>query len=246
MHLFWGAVLDDISTGGNWTYEVFLHHINYLEMHAILMALKTFANDKSNTHIRIMTDYSTAVSAINHMGTSHSHSCNFMAKEIWEWCLERNIWISVAHIPATQNFVADFESRRNQKEAEWMLTTSSLQDALNESDFALENDLFVSCMNTHFPKYVSFKPDPSSFAIDAFTLDWSSLMFYAFPPFSVIPAVLSKIVAEKAAGVCTLLDWPKQGCFPKATQMLMKERVILKARKDLLRLSSHPEEIHPL
>lgn len=90
------------------------------------MALKTFANDKSNTHIRIMTDNPTAVSAINHMRTSHSHSCNFMAKEIWEWCLERNIWISVAHIPGTQNFVADFECHRNEKEAEWMLAPSFL------------------------------------------------------------------------------------------------------------------------
>ena len=139
--LGWGAVPDGISTGGNWTYDESLHHINYLEMYAILVALKTFANDKSNTHMTIMTDNSTAVSAINHMGTSHSHPCNFMAKEIWEWCLERNIWISVAHIRGTQNFAADFESRRNQKEAEWMLTTSSLQDALKELDFTPEIDL---------------------------------------------------------------------------------------------------------
>ena len=114
-----------------------------------------------------------------------------------------------------------------------MLTTSSLQDALSELDFTPEIDLFASRMNTQFPKYVSFKPDPSAFAMDAFTLDWSNIMFYAFPPFSVIPAVLSKIVAEKATGVCILPDWPTQGRYPKATQMLMKERVILKARKYL-------------
>ena len=63
-------------------------------MYAILLALKTFATDKSHTHIRIMTDNSTAVSFINPMGTSHSHSCNSMAKKIWEWCIERNIWLS--------------------------------------------------------------------------------------------------------------------------------------------------------
>ena len=71
-------------------------------------------------------------------------------------------------------------------------------------------------------------------------------MFYAFPRFSVIPAVLRKIVAEKASGVCILPDWPTQGWYRKTTQMLMKERVILVARKDLLRLPSHPEETHPL
>ena len=74
--LGWGAVMDSIPTGGNWTYDESLHNINYLEMYAILPALKTFATNKSHTHIRIMTDNSTAVSFINHMGTSHSHSCN--------------------------------------------------------------------------------------------------------------------------------------------------------------------------
>ena len=34
---------------------------------AILLALKTFANDKSETHIRIMTDNSTAASVINNI-----------------------------------------------------------------------------------------------------------------------------------------------------------------------------------
>ena len=96
--------------------------INSLTLTVLLLTLKTFATDKSHTHIRIMTDNSTAVSVINHMGTSHSHSCNSMAKKIWEWCIERNIWLSVAHIPGKDNSVADFESRRNQKEAEWMLS----------------------------------------------------------------------------------------------------------------------------
>ena len=169
-----------------------------------------------------------------------------MAKKIWEWCIERNIWLSVAHIPRKDNFVADFESRRNQKEAEWMLSKASLQDALNELGFMPEIDLFASRINNQFTKYVSNKPDPSALAIDAFTLDWSKLMFYASPPFSVIPAVLSKIVADKAMGDCILPDWPTQGWYLKAIQMLGKERVILKARRDLLSLPSHPKEIHPL
>ena len=37
-------------------------------------------------------------------------------------------------------------------------------------------------------------------AVDAYTLTWSSLMFYAFPPFSLIGTVLSKIKKDKARG----------------------------------------------
>ena len=96
--------------------------INSLTLTVLLPTLKTFATDKSHTHIRIMTDNSTAVNVINHMGISHSQSCNPIAKKIWECCIERHIWLSVAYIPGKDNFVADSESRRNQKEAEWMLS----------------------------------------------------------------------------------------------------------------------------
>ena len=43
-------------------------------------------------------------------------------------------------MPGTQNFVAYTESRRNQREAEWMSTTSSQQDTLNEFYFTPETD----------------------------------------------------------------------------------------------------------
>ena len=168
-----------------------------------------------------------------------------MAKKIWEWCIERNILSSVAHIPGKDNLVADFESRRNQKEAEWMLSKASLQDALNELGFIRQKLTCLHHVSIISSQNVSYKPDPSALAIDAFTLDWSKLMSYAFPPF-FDPAVLSKIVAEEAVGVCILPDWPTQGWYPKAIQMLVMERVILKASKDLLSLPSHPEEVHPL
>ena len=124
-----------------------------------------------------------------------------------------------------------------------MLSKVSLQDALNELGFMPE---VASRISNQCTKCVSYKPDPSALAVDAFTLDWLKIMFYAFQPFSVIPAVLSKIVADEAMGVCILPDWPTQGWYPKAIQMLVKERVLLKARKDLLSLPSHAKEIHPL
>ena len=102
--------------------------------------------------------------------------------------------MSVAHIPRKQNPVADFESRRNQREAEWWLDKAALQNALSRLNFQPDIDLFASCINYLFPKYVFYRPDPEAFTIDAFSLQWSTEDFYAFPPFSVIPAVLTWIV----------------------------------------------------
>ena len=66
-------------------------------MLAVFFGLQTFAKDKKNTHIRIRCDNTAAVN-INNMGTSHSDECNKLAKTIWEWCISKSIWISLAHV----------------------------------------------------------------------------------------------------------------------------------------------------
>jgi hypothetical protein len=82
-----------------------------------------------------MMDNTTTISVLNNMGTSHSDVCNDLGHRIWESCIAREIWLSVAHIPGKQNLVADFESRHNQTALEWKLHTSSLHRALSELQF---------------------------------------------------------------------------------------------------------------
>ena len=163
-----------------------------------------------------MCDNTTAVNVLNHMGASHSDPCNSLAKEIWEWCISRDMWISVAHIPGKQNKIADFESRRNQRESEGMINRLCLEEILDRLNFTPEIDLFASRINKQFAKYVSYRPDLSALAIDAFMMQWTYLKFYAFPPFSIIPMLLSKIQQEGATGVCVLPEWPTQAWYPKA------------------------------
>ena len=45
---------------------------------------------------------------------------------------------------------------------------------------------------------MSYRPDPEAIAIDAFSLNWSNLNFYAFLPFSNFPTVLNKLMTEGA------------------------------------------------
>ncbi len=215
-------------------------------MLAAFLGLKTFANMKYNIHIRLRVDNTTAMNIINKMGTSHSDSCNSLVKEMWEWCMGKQIWISAAHIPGSLNFVADFESRHIATASEWMLNKNKLNDALQTLNFVPEIDLFASRINHQFLKYVSYRPDPKAIDIDAFSITWSSLKFYAFPPFSVIGRMLSKISKDKATGICVLPEWPTQSWYPQALSMLTQEPVYLKASKNLLHLPSHPQEIHPL
>ena len=81
-----------------------------------------------------------------------------------------------------------------------MLNTNVLSRSLLELDFMPEIDLFASRLNAQFIRYVAFRADPGPSAIDAFTMNWSDLNFSAFPPFSVIPAVLKKIKGGRGHG----------------------------------------------
>ena len=82
-----------------------------------------------------------------------------------------------------------------------MLNNTLLSNASSELDFTPEIDLFASRLNAQFPQYVAYRPDPGTRAVDAFTIDWSLLKVYTFPPFSIIVSVLKKIKEGKATGV---------------------------------------------
>ena len=65
-------------------------------------------------------------------------------------------------------------------------------------------------------KFVSYKPEPGAWATDAFFLNWHSLQFYAFPPFSIIGKVLAKIKQDEARGILIVPLWSTQPWFPIA------------------------------
>ena len=111
------------------------------------------------------------MAVLNHMGTSHSDPCSHLGKEIWEWCIDCNIWLSAAYIPGVQNIKADFKSRRTNDNTEWMVDRAYLNNAPSQLSLCPNIDLFASQLNNQFPQYVLFKPDPGAVAVDAFSLN---------------------------------------------------------------------------
>ena len=243
----WGAVLDSISSGGPWSPTEAMYHINVLELLAAYFALKSFRTQVANKHVKLMIDNTTAVAVINHMGTNHSHNCNVLATKIWNFCYENRIWITACHIPGEDNVEADRESRCFFKQdAEWMLSRKCLSTALSRLNFKPEIDLFASRLNKQFEKYCSLRPDPNAFAIDAFTLSWSTKKFYCFPPFSCISRILQKVKQDKATGILVAPMWPTQVWYPILVKMLCAAPVHLRPRKTLLCLPALPQAQHPL
>ena len=185
----WGATNLETHTGGKWSMSESLtandNDINYLELLAAFYGLQSFCANKSNIHVRLKIDNTTAVAYINHMGGSKSFRCNFLVKQMWEWCITRNIWISAAHIPGRDNTIADQQSRKFNDQTEWMLNKQVFKEIVSRFGTP-DADLFASRLNTQLPTYVSWRPDPGAVATDAFSLDWGPIFFYAFPPFCQI------------------------------------------------------------
>ena len=242
----WGAHIAHTceKTGGRWSASESELHINELEMLAVLYALRSLCTDLKNVHIRVQSDNVTTVCYINSMGGSKARECNSIAKRIWLWCLDRNIWISAAHIPGTSNIVADNCSRSFNDSTEWKLDPKVF-GKINEIWGPFDLDMFASRLNKQIEAYASWKPDPFATFIDAFSVPWSGIYLYAFPPFSMIGHCIQKLQQDMAEAVMIVPVWPTQSWFSKLLEMLVDVPRNLPCRQNLLTLP-HSTKTHPL
>ncbi len=107
----WGAVCNHQQTGGPWSREEQNLHINCLELLAATLALKSFTKGQTGLSVLLKMDNTTAVAYVNNQGGTVSRELVRLSKELWTWCLQRNITIKAQHLPGRLNQVADSESR---------------------------------------------------------------------------------------------------------------------------------------
>ena len=243
--LGWGAEFQGSTTGGRWTEAEACQHINQLELKAGFLALKSFCPHVSHTHIRLRMDNVTAVTYVNDMGGSHSPLCDMLARDIWQWCTSKGIWLTSSHIPGSLNELADKESRIFHDQTEWMLQSELFNKVVlvfGRPDI----DLFASRLNKQLPRYVAWRPDPAAEDIDAFTVDWSDTYFYAFPPFSLLTRVLQKITEDKAEGIIIAPVWTTQPWFTQVMRACVQTPCLIPNTRDSLHLPFNKGAVHPL
>ena len=171
-----------------------------------------------------------------------SDSCNHLSKTIWYYCINRKVWLSAVHTPGKDNEAADYLSRLQNENIEWRLSPIVFQRILEAFYSKPEIDLFASFMNYQIGQYVSWHPDRNAIAIDAFSISWSELNFYAFPPFSLIEVAIAKVRKEKCSGIMIIPWWKTQFWVP---MMVLKNFLIL-LPSNILTLPSKRSAKHPL
>ena len=230
----WEASCRDSQTGGVWSMEERQSHINLLELKAAFLALQVFASQKSNIHILLRIDNTTAIAYLNKKGGTHSRKLSDLAIQVWEWSLSRNLTIQAEHIPGKENEDADRESRRGADSSDWMLHPEVFQE-LNARWGPLDVDLFAARHNAQLPRFYSYRLDPLAEAVDALNQAWTSLNPYAFPPFILLGRVLQKIRKEKVHQVVLIAPvWPNQHWYPSLLESVSDLPIILPEIPDLL------------
>ena len=131
----WGVSIPtrNVRFGGRWLEEEKDNYINYLELLAILYGLQGGCREEPPCHIQIMSDNTTAVAGITKQGSTMSLPCNEIARRIWMWAWNKNIWLTAAHIPGIYNVEADKESRVFREDREWALTPNVFDKIFKDS-----------------------------------------------------------------------------------------------------------------
>ena len=190
----WGAILDSNKPNGLWSISESLVHVNVQGLKAILFGLRALVN-QNGLHIKVLSDNTTAVNGVNKMGTSHSQDCNTIVTLFWQFAKSKNIWLQL--LIFLKYKVADTESRKQVYHLDWELNEIHFQQIPHWSGKNSETDLFASRINYQVKPFVSDKPDPEAFAVNAFLLNWNREDFYAFLPFYLIFRVLQKFILTK-------------------------------------------------
>jgi hypothetical protein len=232
------------KTGGLWSSAETELHINVLELKAAELTVKAFCKEHTNTHIHIFMDNTSSVAYLNNFGGRISE-LHEIARNLWLWCIERKLHISVAHVPGIENTNADELSRCKNDDTEWSLR-KSIFNKIFKLHPTMDTDLFASRLNKQLPQYVSRFPDHGAYKIDAFTFPWENKLYYMYPPFSLLPRVLQKIAQDAAEAVLVCPIWPTQPWWPSLVPMICAECYLLPQSQEILILTHKPEQVHPL
>ena len=240
----WGDNVQWNLNGGMWSAQEMKNHINVLELLAIKLAIQTFSKTLKHKAIHLQVDNMVALTYLLKMRGSQNLKLVQLTKEIWGHLLQCGITLTAEYLPSKLNVTADWESRNNSDSSEWKLAPQSFQ-RICQLRGTPEIDLFASRLSHQIKTYVSWRPAPLSQAADAFQQNWFHKSLYAFPPFCMIPNVLSKVRKEKVPMMILVTPaWPSQLWYPEAMRMSMQQPILLTWRRDLL--ENTQGEIHPL
>lgn len=219
----WGAICGQSRVSGVWTSDDPCDSINALELLTVYVALTSLPCDFFGAYIHLRIDNQVAMAYVNH-GGGRVTRLNSIARRIFRFLESRGATIFASYIPSADN-PADSLTRVFTTASARFLDLECQLDPTVFREFVLTRDpcptidWFASSLNAQLPRFCSWEFSSNATCYDAFSCDWSSEVGYLFPPFSLIPRVLQKIVSDRASVVLVHPWWPGATWFPRLRQL---------------------------
>ena len=77
-------------------------------------------------------------------------------------------------------------------------------------------------------------------------LSWKGKYVYIFPPFSMLSTVVERLQKDQTRALVIAPLWRTQDWFPKMSQMLISQPVLLQKEESLLQVTHDLTKVYPL
>ncbi len=244
----WGAIWGQQQVFGSWEKDEV--RIDELELKTVLMALQTFPVAKEHSVISVRCDNTVAVAYINHMGGRISR-LNKIATQIWELLERHNSFVIATYIPTHENpadqLTRGVVSQAQIRDIEVQLNPRIFANIQDRGPFFPVIDWFATSANTQLPRFYTWREVSQSTAegYDAFSFNWGREVGYMFPPFNLLPRVISKIIRDQAKILLVHPLWPGALWAP-SLDMITAMRETLEVSADVLLYPDNPNLRHPM
>ena len=204
-------------------------------MRAICLALEEFRFLLKEETVAVMADNTTALAYIRNEGGTHSSTLNSEAQIILSWAERWRVRLVPRFVPGRLNVDADALSRQKKPSStEWTLHQEEVNRLLKKWPAVF--DLFATRHNYRLQNFYSPYIDPMAVNADSLVHPWHNMQAYAFPPFTLIRAVLNKVRKSRNLQLTLIApDWPAKEWYPDLRSLAVGGPDHLPLRKDLLR-----------
>lgn len=167
--------------------------------------LHQFQGSVSDKHVLVLTDNITAKAHINRQEGTRSKSLILEAKRLGLWAERHLQSLTAEHISGASNVQAGWLSRTAIDHSEWCLHLSLFKDLI--AHFGIpEVDMFANQQNAQLRLFSRF-PTLRAEGVDVLLSPWPQELLYAFPPLSLLPRLVRKILEERAEVILLAPHW---------------------------------------
>lgn len=208
---------------------------NETELFGLSQAVRALARAAplKGAHVRVQTDSTTALYYVN-QGAGRSQAMSALARPLWLAVRRAGIVLSAEHLSGSRNVTADALSRRRLSSADWVLRSHVFR-LLDRIYGPMTLDAFAEPHNAQLRRFACRYPLPGAVRRSGLWADFRQERVYAFPPPSLIPVLLHRLLDLRAQALVVVPVRRDAVWWPLWTKYRRRERFLRDAVVPYLR-----------